>query len=97
MVGLEWWGWPRNLISRIAHRTFFLNEEERTRFVERLWRVAHFSCVDVLAYCIMSNHFHLLIYIPEPGELKDGEIRERICTLFRFTAEGCPEGVGRCR
>ena len=71
-----------HLISRIAHRAFFLNEEERTRFVERLWRVAHFSCVDVLAYCVMSNHFHLLIYIPEPGELKDGEIRERICTLY---------------
>ena len=71
-----------HLISRIAHRAFFLNEEEQTRFVERIWRVAHFSRVDVLAYCIMSNHFHLLIYIPEPGELKDGEIRERICTLY---------------
>ena len=28
--------------SRIANRAFFLNEEEKTRFVERVWRVATF-------------------------------------------------------
>ena len=39
-----------HLISRIANRAFFLNDEEKTRFVERLWRVATFSCVEVLAY-----------------------------------------------
>ena len=35
-----------HLISRIANRAFFLNDEEKTRFVERLWRVATFSCVE---------------------------------------------------
>ena len=32
-----------HLISRIANRAFFLNDEEKTRFVERLWRVATLS------------------------------------------------------
>ena len=32
-----------HLISRIANRAFYLTDEERTRFVERLWRVATFS------------------------------------------------------
>ena len=32
-----------HLISRIANRAFFLNDEGKTRFVERLWRVATFS------------------------------------------------------
>ena len=53
-----------HLVSRIANRLFFLNEEERTRFVERMWRVAGFSCVEILAYCVMSNHFHILVYVP---------------------------------
>ena len=44
-----------HLISRIANRAFFLNDEEKTRFVERLWRVAAFSCVEVLAYCFMQR------------------------------------------
>ena len=41
-------------------RVLPLNDEEKTRFVERLWRVATFSCVEVLAHCFMSNHFHIL-------------------------------------
>ena len=32
-----------HLISRIANRAFYLTDEERTRFVGRLWRVAKFS------------------------------------------------------
>ncbi len=38
-----------HLISRIANRAFYLGEDERTRFVARMWRVAYFSCVEVLA------------------------------------------------
>ena len=71
-----------HLISRIAHRAFFLDEEERTRFVDRLWRVAQFSCVEVLAYCIMSNHFHVLVYVPERFDLSDDELFSRIRALY---------------
>ncbi len=72
--------------SRIANRAFFLNDEEKTRFVERLWRVATFSCVEVLAYCFMSNHFHILVYVPDPRELSDDELLARIRALYSGTA-----------
>ena len=75
-----------HLISRIANRAFFLNDEEKTRFVERLWRVATFSCVEVLAYCFMSNHFHILVYVPDPRELSDDELMARIRALYSGTA-----------
>ena len=32
----------------------------------------------VLAYAIMSNHFHIFIYVPEPEEIADEEILRRI-------------------
>lgn len=32
-----------HLVSRIANRAFFLTDDERTRFVDRRWRVAWFS------------------------------------------------------
>ena len=35
-----------HLISRIANRAFFLTDDERTRFVDRMWRVARFSGVN---------------------------------------------------
>ena len=71
-----------HLLSRIANRAFYLDDDEKTLFVERLWRVARFSCVEVLAYCFMSNHFHILIYIPDPYDLSDDELWMRIRTLY---------------
>ena len=71
-----------HLVSRIAHRAFFLTEDERTRFVDRLWRVARFSGIDVLSYCFMSNHFHILIYVPEPFEHSDSDLLNRIKALY---------------
>ena len=38
------------LLLLLANRAFYLSEEERTRFVERMWRVAYFSCVDVRCF-----------------------------------------------
>ena len=72
-----------HLMSRLAHRAFFLDDEEKTRAVEFLRRVEEFCGVMVLAYAIMSNHFHIFIYVPEPEELDDGEILRRINALYR--------------
>lgn len=33
-----------------------------------LWQVAGFCGVEVLSYCLMSNHFHVLVRVPEQGE-----------------------------
>ena len=72
-----------HLISRVAHRAFFLNAEERTRFVELLKRVAAFSGVELLAYCVMTNHVHILVFVPEPEELSDDEVLSRMRILYR--------------
>ena len=55
--------------------------------VERLWRVATFSCVEVLAYCFMSNHFHILVYVPDPRELSDDELLESSLTSISLPPE----------
>ena len=59
-----------HLISRLAHQAFFLDDDEKTRAIELLRRVEEFGGVIVLAYAIMSNHFHIFIYVPEPSALK---------------------------
>ena len=68
---------------RGAHRAFFLDDDEKTRAVELLRRVEEFCGVMVLAYAIMSNHFHIFIYVPEPAKIGDGEILRRINVLYR--------------
>ena len=47
-----------HLVSRVAHKAFFFDDEEKDRFVDLLMRVEFFCCVRVLAYCCMSNHIH---------------------------------------
>ena len=72
-----------HLISRVAHRAYFLDADERTRFVELLKRVAAFSGIELLAYCVMTNHVHILVFVPEPEELSDEEILSRMRILYR--------------
>ena len=72
-----------HLISRLAHQALFLDDDEKTRAVELLRRVEEFSGVIVLAYAIMSNHFHIFIYVPEPEDIGDEEILRRIRVLYR--------------
>ena len=72
-----------HLISRLVHQAFLLDDDEKTRAVELLRRVEEFSGVIVLAYAIMSNHFHIFIYVPEPEEIADAEILRRINALYR--------------
>ena len=72
-----------HLMSRLAHRAFFLTEEERTRAVDLMYRVAEFSGVLVLAYAFMLNHFHIFIYVPEPEDIDEEEILRRVNVLYR--------------
>ena len=47
-----------------------------------IWQVAAFSGVEVLTYCIMSNHFHVLIRFPESAEISDAELLRRYRVLY---------------
>ena len=72
-----------HLISRIAHRAFYLDADERDRFIDVMKRSAAFSGVRLLAWCVMTNHVHILVYVPEPEKLSDDDILARMRTLYR--------------
>ena len=38
--------------------------------------------MKLLAYCVMSNHFHVFVYIGRPEPLSDAEIVRRISALY---------------
>ena len=72
-----------HLVSRVAHKAFFFDEEEKDRFVDLLKRVEFFCCVKVLAYCCMSNHIHVFIFLEEEREMSEDEILARVNVLYR--------------
>ncbi|HAB16208.1 MAG TPA: transposase [Verrucomicrobiota bacterium] len=51
-------------LSRVVDRQFVFGELEREQFLKYLREYETFCGVRVLTYCILSNHFHLLIEVP---------------------------------
>jgi REP element-mobilizing transposase RayT len=48
-----------------------------------IWEVADFCGVEVLAYCVMSNHFHVLVRVsPEQAQVDQAELLRRYRRLY---------------
>jgi REP element-mobilizing transposase RayT len=63
--------------------------EEKERFVRIMRRVEAFTGVDVLTYCVMDNHFHLLLEVPD-GECVDLSDEAFVARLRKlYTAREC--------
>ena len=51
-------------VSRIVGRDFLMGDKEREFFAKLIRLLALYHGCRVLTYCVMSNHFHLLIETP---------------------------------
>ena len=63
-----------------GERLFQNREKEVLR--KLLWQVAEFSGGEILTYCLMSNHFHVLIHFPEEQSISDEELMRRYRVLY---------------
>ncbi|WP_120511889.1 transposase [Photobacterium salinisoli] len=81
-------------VSRCVRRSFLCGYDELTQtsyehrrgWVEkRLKRIASVFCVDVCAYAIMNNHYHVVLHInkPKAHRLSNHDVIERWLTLHR--------------
>ncbi len=52
-------------VSRVVNRDFVLGEEEKDKLVEYMRLYERFGGLRVISYCIMSNHFHILVEVPQ--------------------------------
>ena len=79
MIGLD----PSiyHCISRIVGGEWYLDNRAKEVLRRQIGRVSTFCGVEVLTYCIMSNHFHLLVRIPEYREVTDEELLKRFSEL----------------
>lgn len=72
-----------HVISRVVDQNFIFEEEEKGKFLSMMRRMEAFTGVEVLSYCLMSNHFHLLLHVPvRPEELTDEEVRDRMAAFY---------------
>jgi len=81
-------------ISRVVDRRFVFGDEEREKFRVFMRMQENFSGCRVLSYCIMSNHFHILLEVPPmpEGGISDEELLKRLSAIY---TEAYVDGVAK--
>ena len=67
-------------VNRVVDRRFAFGREEKEMLRMHMRMYEDFSGCQVLAYCFMSNHFHLLLEVPPmpAGGIPDAELLRRL-------------------
>lgn len=53
-----------HVVSRVVDRRRIFGDVEKEYFRKWMRKLAGFTGVEVVAYCVMGNHFHLLLHVP---------------------------------
>ncbi len=73
-------------VSRFVDRSFCLESREAKEFFHTTMRnLEGFLGVRVLTYCLMSNHFHILVQIPDRKAvppLTEDDLRRKLPRLY---------------
>lgn len=76
-------------VSRVVDRNFIYGPVEKEVFRSMIRRLEAFLEIRVLTYCLMSNHFHLLLEVPDPesiAPLSADSLREKLPLLYQGKA-----------
>jgi REP element-mobilizing transposase RayT len=71
-------------ISRVVDRRFVFEADEREQFRKLMRMCEKFTGCRVLSYCVMSNHFHILLEVPPMpvAGISDAELFERLGAFY---------------
>jgi len=69
-------------MSRVVGGQRLLGNREKEVFRKMIWQVADFCGVEILTYCVMSNHFHVLVRVPAQQAVPDAELLRRFKVLY---------------
>lgn len=78
-----------HVMSRTACGQFLFGDDEKRVFLSMLRKQAGFCGVELLACCVMGNHFHLLVAVPDADEVCISD--EDLLRRYRLLYDGdCP-------
>ncbi|MFU8848745.1 MAG: transposase [Opitutales bacterium] len=69
-------------MTRAVNGARLFGDGEKEVLRKMIWQVADFCGVEVLTYCVMSNHFHVLVRVPVLGDVSDRELLRRYKVLY---------------
>jgi REP element-mobilizing transposase RayT len=71
-----------HVITRTVNGDLMFGDTDKEMLRRMMWQAARFSGVEILTYCLLSNHFHILLRVPEKKNLEDSEILRRYRLLY---------------
>jgi putative transposase len=73
-----------HVLSRVVDRRFVFGTEEKEKFRTLMRMQENFTGCRVLSYCLMDNHFHLLLEVPPmaQGGISDQELLRRLSAVY---------------
>jgi len=74
-------------VSRIVGAAHLIDDVGKEVLRKQIRYMADFCGVQVLAYAVMSNHFHVLVRVPDRQEVSDGELIRRFGLLYHNQPE----------
>ena len=81
--------------SRIIDRTYLLDDPAKNFFLNTLRAYEDLLGVEVLTFCLMSNHFHLLVRVPHRPEGLDVPLEVILARMERAVGEHAMKLVRR--
>jgi REP element-mobilizing transposase RayT len=71
-----------HIVSRCALRNYLLDGNDKSMFVRMMRKIAIFSGLEIINYCVMDNHFHILVHVPDASEPTEDVLIKRIGVLY---------------
>src|SRR5713101_3495855 len=89
-------GFYYHIYNRGNNREDLFREERNYRYFLRLYAKYTQPIADTFAYCLMRNHFHLLVRIKETSPLLESrEVSQHFSNLFNAYAKAVNNAYGR--
>ncbi len=72
-----------HVISRTALPGFVLGDIEKDYLVSLIKRLSAVFFVDVFGFCVMGNHFHLLVKVKTSEHYSDSDVKRRVGLYYQ--------------
>ncbi len=69
-------------MTRTVNGERLFDDQAKEVLRKQLWQIADFCGVQVVTYAIMSNHFHVLLKVPQREAVSDDELLRRYRVLY---------------
>ncbi len=71
-----------HVISHLVDGTPFLTAVEMEYLIGLMFAQAYFSGIQVLTYAVLGSHWHALIQVPQPEELDEAAVLQRMRYIY---------------